>query len=239
MSGIDLQSSVAQIVLKQPVLSRVFEQLGIDYCCGGNKTLEQACGDKGLEAKAIVERLNAAGSAREAEGPVLDLAAMPLDELAQHIEETHHTFLRDELPRLDALTKKVAEVHGDREPRMIEVRSVFVALVEELAPHMMKEEQILFPMIRDLVQADKTPQFHCGTLANPIGQMRIEHDNAGSALEKLSELTDGFVAPEWGCNTCRAMADGLQGLALDLHQHIHKENNVLFPRAIEMEKQKQ
>jgi regulator of cell morphogenesis and NO signaling len=160
---------------------------------------------------------------------------MSLIELAEHIEETHHAYLREELPRLDFMTEKVSRVHGDKEPRLLRVREAFVALKAELEPHMMKEERVLFPIIRELEASASRPEFHCGSVANPIRQMEHEHDQAGDALAIIREATDDFVPPEWACNTYRAMLDSLEKLEADMHQHVHKENNVLFPKAIEME----
>ncbi|MGB7343565.1 MAG: hemerythrin domain-containing protein [Pirellulaceae bacterium] len=137
------------------------------------------------------------------------------------------------------MTEKVARVHGDKEPRLATVRQVFVALKNELEPLMMKEEKILFPIIRQMEASASSPEFHCGGVANPIRQMEHEHDQAGNALAILNEATDGYVPPEWACNTYRAMLDSLENLEADMHQHIHKENNVLFPKAIELEEAKQ
>ena len=133
------------------------------------------------------------------------------------------------------MTKKVAMAHGKANIKLHEIRETFLAMSSELVDHMMKEEKILFPMIRQLDENAETSVFHCGTLANPIRQMETEHTQAGSALERLRELTDDYTPPEWACNTYRAMLDGLENIEQDLHVHIHKENNVLFPRAIKME----
>lgn len=234
---INAADTVGLVVARRPALSRVFEQVGIDYCCGGKKTLEEACTEKGIDPEGLVDRLEGALSLGDHE-PVVDAAAMSLAELADHIEQTHHVYLRSELPRLESMTEKVASVHGGKDPRLDEVRNTFQALAQELSSHMMKEEQILFPMVRQLEASESTPTFHCGSVQNPIQQMEHEHDQVGSALERLRELTDGFTLPEWACNTYRAMLDALAHLERDLHQHIHKENNVLFPSALEMEKKK-
>jgi len=163
---------------------------------------------------------------------------MSLTKLADHIERTHHVYLQSELPRLNDITENVAALHGGKDPRLHHVRQTFLALAAELSSHMMKEEHILFPMVRQLEESDEAPIFHCGTLANPIRQMQMEHDQADSALGRLRELTDGFATPEWACNTYRSLLDALAHLERDLHQHIHEENEVLFPRALEMEQRK-
>lgn len=235
MNTFNVSDTVGEVVAQSPALSRVFEDNGIDYCCGGGQTLDQVCQKKGLDPKVLLATLqeSAQGSAEES---VVDAAAMSLTELADHIVETHHDYLRSELPRLAGMTQKVAAVHGEKDPRLSQIKDTFSAMAEELSSHMMKEEQILFPMVRELDVSETTPAFHCGTLANPIQQMESEHDNAGSALAKLHELTDGYTPPDWACNTYLAMLDGLAYLELDLHQHIHKENNVLFPRALAVER---
>lgn len=226
--------TVGAVVTRQPSLSRVFEKAGIDYCCGGKKSLEDACREKGIDLDELVNRLEEAQASQEKEN-VVDAAVMSLTELADHIETTHHAYLRSELPRLDAMTEKVASVHGEKDSRLREVRETYRALAAELTSHMMKEEQILFPMVRQLEATESAQEFHCGSVQNPIGQMEHEHDQAGAALERLRELTDGYTPPEWACNTYRALLDALSHLERDLHQHIHKENNVLFPRTITME----
>ena len=233
MSTFQVHDTVGDVVVRRPALARVFEQMGIDYCCGGKKTLDEVCRKKGLDTKTLLITLEESATSRDA--PAVDAAAMPLTELADHIEQTHHAYLRSEFPRLNGMTDKVASVHGEKEPRLHQVRDTFLALHEELSGHMMKEEQMLFPMVRQLDATATVPDFHCGSIANPIRQMELEHDQAGSALERLRELTDGYTPPDWACNTYRAMLDALTHLEGDLHQHIHKENNVLFPRALEME----
>ena len=169
---------------------------------------------------------------------VEDVAVMSLTELADHIEQTHHTYLHSELPRLDEMTEKVASVHGERDPRLHQIREIFLALATEMSNHMMKEERILFPMVRQLDASETTPTFHCGSLANPIRQMESEHTQAGSALEDLRELADGYTPPDWACNTYRAMLDALARFDHDLQLHMRKEGEVLFPRALEMENKK-
>ncbi|NUN93401.1 MAG: iron-sulfur cluster repair di-iron protein [Verrucomicrobiae bacterium] len=229
--------SVGAIVTRKPALARIFEQAGIDYCCGGKKSLEAACREKGLDPQKVLAQLEAAAAVATGGGGV-DAAKMTLTELADHIQTTHHAYLKAELPRLEAMTKKVAAVHGEHDPRLPQVKEVYLGMAWELKEHTLKEEQVLFPMIRELDAAASTPAFHCGSLAAPIRAMELEHDSAGGAIEKIRELTDGFTPPEWACNTYRAMLDALALFERDLHQHVHKENNILFPRAIQMEEAK-
>jgi regulator of cell morphogenesis and NO signaling len=154
----------------------------------------------------------------------------------KHIIVTHHAYLGQELPRLRRMADRVAKVHGEREGRLEELERVVSALADELESHMAKEERILFPFIQLLEQSPTLPYLPFGTLANPIRAMEHEHESAGNGLEAIRRLTDGFVPPGWACNTYRALFDGLRELELDLHQHIHKENNILFPKALELEK---
>lgn len=227
-------TTVGQLVAERPSRARFFERLGIDYCCGGKKPLAEVCAVKGLDASTILQAMLAAEAGEEQRGSV-DPAAMTLTALADHIEATHHAYLRAELPRLTQITEKVARVHGAHDRRLELVAAVFATLREEMEAHMPKEEQILFPLIRRLESAGAAGEAHCGSIANPIRVMESEHESAGQALAELRTLTDGFTPPSYACNTYRAMLDGLQQLESDLHQHVHKENNILFPRAIKLE----
>lgn len=234
MSTLTAQQTVGELVRERPNRARVFENFGIDYCCGGKKPLSEACAKKGQNVNEVLEAIQAADSAGSTEDAV-DCASMRLDELVDHIIATHHAYLGRELPRLQEMSAKVARVHGDKDPRLGKLASVVNGLVDELSSHMMKEERILFPVIRQLEQSAALPATPFGTIANPIRAMEAEHDTAGSALEDMRSLTDGYTPPDWACNTYRALLEGLRELELDLHQHIHKENNVLFPRAIVLE----
>lgn len=234
MGTIQVNETVGEVVARHPGLSRVFEEAGVDYCCGGKKSLEEVCREKGFDPQEFVETLEDAAQSAENAGHV-DTLSMSLTELADHIVQVHHGYLRKELPRLSGLTEKVARVHGEKDARLEQVRGTFAALTESLSAHTMKEEQVLFPMIRQLEASDTLPAFHCGSIGNPIRQMESEHQDAGAALETLRRLTDGHTPPDWACNTYRAMLDALAQLERDLHQHIHKEDSVLFPRAIELE----
>lgn len=236
MTTFQINDTVGEIVRDHPALSRLFEQAQVDYCCGGQKTLAEACAKRGIDPQAFLTQLE--DYARVETAPDVNLAALSLTELADHIERIHHAYLHTELPRLEKMVTKVAAVHGEKEPRLMQVKDVFLTLSAELATHLMKEEQILFPMIRQLEASDTLPTFHCGTVANPVRRMELEHDEAGEALRELRQLTDDFTPPDWACNTYRAMLDGLHTFELDMHQHVHKENNVLFPKAIALEHQK-
>jgi regulator of cell morphogenesis and NO signaling len=171
-----------------------------------------------------------AGSAAVDDGePVF--SSQTLSDMCDSIESSHHAYLRQELPRLTQLVAKVLSVHGAQHTWLSELSDAFQQLREELVPHMFKEEQILFPAIRTIEQSRTVPFFPFGSVDNPIRMMEHEHDVAGQALKTMRETTSDYALPVGGCNTFRAMLDGLRELEYDLHQHIHKENNILFPRA--------
>lgn len=234
MITLDPEQTVGEFVRQKPTRARVFESLKIDYCCGGKVSLVRACEKRGVDVNEVLQAISANDEQADL-GTLVDVDSMALTELANHIEATHHAYLREELPRLDAMTEKVARVHGDKDERLFQMRQAFIALKAELEPHMMKEERILFPIVRQLEASPERQEFHCGSVANPIRQMEHEHDQAGDALAILHESTDGYTPPDWACNTYRAMLDSLARLEADMHQHIHKENNVLFPKAIQLE----
>ena len=226
----DLQTPVARLVDAAPGAARVFERLGLDYCCGGKLTLAQACQRAGLEPAAVLQQLTASAmDAAEAHPTSWADASFP--ELITHILDVHHAFLRRELPRLSSLADKVAAVHTGNHPELVELRLVVHQLASELDVHMQKEERILFPMIHELGGPMRARAFHCGTISNPIRVMELEHRDAGHGLERLRALTGGFTAPADGCASYRALMEGLAALELDLHAHVHEENNILFPRA--------
>lgn len=234
MTALDTRITVGQLVAERPSRSRVFQQLGIDFCCGGKKPLEEACRDQGIDPQTVLKML-LASEQPDAAGAV-DPANLSLAQLCDHIEQSHHAYLRQELPRLQAMIAKVAAVHGDRHPWMYDVVTVFNPFMREMESHMVKEEQVLFPMIRALEAGESNVADHCGgTIANPVRMMEHEHDDAGEALRRLRKLTDDYTPPIGACMTFRAMLDGLRDLEEDMHQHVHKENNVLFPRAVAFE----
>ena len=234
MTTLTPADTVGEFVRRSPKLARVFENFGIDYCCGGKRPLVQACQKRGIDIAEVMRQLDVCESSDEAQN-LIDVDSLSLTELADHIEATHHAYLRDELPRLEFMTEKVSRVHGDKSENLHRMRDAFVALKADLEPHMMKEERVLFPIVRQLEASADRPQLHCGTVANPIRQMEHEHDIAGEALAILRESTDGYTPPDSACNTYRAMLESLARLEADIHQHIHKENNVLFVKVQSIE----
>ncbi len=234
MSTLDVNSTVGQWVVEYPRTARVFEDCQIDYCCGGGTSLADACAKNSLDVKKVMAELTLVVANPEPE-PERDWSESSLTELCDHIQQTHHAYLRGELPRLEAIMEKVAAAHGEAHPETNEVKKLFAELRAELEPHMFKEEQILFPAIRAMEAASSRPLFPFGTVANPIRMMEHEHDAVGDALARLRTLTKDFRVPDDACNTYRVMLDGLKQLEADLHTHIHKENNILFPRAQTLE----
>jgi regulator of cell morphogenesis and NO signaling len=231
--------TIGQLVLERPGRARVFERLGIDYCCGGKKPLRQACQERGMDPRAVVQVIEVYDRQDDGRPSERDWSVADLTELADHIEQTHHAYLKRELPRLEQLLGKIAAVHGQRRPEVRELEQVFRAFKAELESHMAKEEQVLFPLCRRMAWATRAgvalPAFHCGSVQNPIRVMIAEHEHAGAALARMRELTGGYVPPEGACNTYRAALHALEELEKDMHQHVHKENNILFPRAAGLE----
>lgn len=234
--SINIQQKVADLVSERPRRAVVFEDLGIDYCCSGDIPLTDACARRGVAVEQVVSLLEASDAEDFQETEIPNLGAMGLVELTDHILDTHHVYMHKELPRLAAAMQQALEAHGDKNPALHELARVFTELRNELEMHLMKEEQILFPGIKELAASDKAIEFHCGSLGNPISVMEMEHDSAGRALEKIRQLTNNYTPPAWACNTFTALIDGLQRLEKDLHRHIHKENYVLFPKVIDREK---
>jgi len=220
---------VADIAAHHPTTIRVFQRHGIDFCCGGKRPLDEVCGERGLDATALVSELEEALAAGDADDR--SWADAPLSELVDHILERYHARLRQDLPALSQMAEKVVRVHGDHHPEMIPpLAETFRGLRAELESHMMKEEQILFPAIEQLEASAGAGGFP-GMIDGPIEVMEHEHDDAARALERMRELTGGYSAPEGACNTFRGLFAGLEALEADLHRHIHLENNILFPRA--------
>ena len=228
---VDTERTVAQLVTERPSRARVFERLGVDYCCGGKRSLAVACAEKGLDAATVAAMLDATeeggGDSDEA-----DWGKASLEALCDHIVGTHHAYLRQELPRVTALVDKVVRAHGDHHSELAETQDLVTAVAAELDAHMLVEEQVIFPACRKL-EAEGSSGFP--SLGEPIEALEQDHLVTGVALERIRELTRGYAAPADACNTYRAMLEGLESLERDLHRHIHEENNVLFPRAIALE----
>lgn len=225
---------VGQWAMDYPQLIPVLERHQIDYCCGGDRTLANACHAAGVDLQEVLAEMSQIESDGD-DASTVDWSTAGLADLCDHIEQTHHAFLREALPRLAQLATKARNAHADDHPKLVAVAETFRELFAELVPHMLKEEQILFPAIRCLEDAEQPIAFPFGSVHNPIHMMEHEHDQAGAALRKLRELTGGYHVPDDACPTYRALLVGLAQLEADLHEHIYKENNILFPRAAQLE----
>jgi regulator of cell morphogenesis and NO signaling len=222
---VSLNTPVAQLVTDRPARARIFERLGIDYCCGGDHSLAEACRKHDLDPTTVAEMLDAA---TDASGPsdTTDWSEASLGALIDHIESAHHAYLRRELPRLERLLTRVAQAHGTEVPWTREVLEVFLDLKADLEAHMRSEEEQVFPSIRAVEENGPSSLDRSG-----VEQMIEEHDEAGAALDKLRDLTSDYTPPEDACPKFRAAMKGLEELETNMHQHVHKENNILFPRA--------
>lgn len=227
-------TKVSKIVAQNYRTAQVFTAHGIDFCCNGGIPLEQACKNQNVDLQLLTNEINQALASPEDE----NFAAMPLDELVRHIEKVHHTYVRTTIPALTAYLTKLCQVHGERHPELYKIKTLFDQSAIELTQHMEKEEQVLFPYIQALA-ASQRGQFplsppHFGHLQNPISMMEAEHENEGARFKAIASLADGYTAPKDGCQTYRVAFMVLQEFETDLHKHIHLENNILFPKALEM-----
>lgn len=227
---ITAETTIGGLVAARPLYARLFEKLGIDYCCGGKLSIAAACAKLKLDVDTTLKFLESTAAVLQAGPAEVDAAAMSLTELADHIEVTHHTYLKEDLPRLVEMAERVASKHSERDPRLPEIAAATRELAEEMICHMQKEEFILFPLVRQIDAGRGNSS--APLLTGPIHQMEDEHQAAGDAIARLRLLTDGFSLATAICNTHRALLDGLARFETDLHQHVHKENNVLFPRAL-------
>lgn len=241
--SINTQRTVAEIALESPQAAAVFEKLGIDYCCGGGKPLASACEAAGVNLDRVAGLLEEAAVTSTTGKEACNWSEQSLANLIGHIVEKHHAYCREEGARLGPLLAKVVSKHGEHHPELAEVQEHFTSLGNELRMHMMKEEQMLFPYIIALEDSSTRkappPRAPFGTVQNPVRMMVEEHDGAGQLLKQIRGLTGNFAAPEDACSSFKALYQGLEAFEADLHQHIHLENNLLFPRAIALEEQVQ
>lgn len=230
MSPIDLSTAVGEIVARHPSTSRIFDRAGVDFCCGGKKSLGEACRANGLAADRLLGELEAELAA-VADEPDAALAEAPLAALTRYIVERFHVPLREELPRLVRMADRVLEAHGRAHPEVVpELAQIVRRFRAELEGHMAKEEALLFPAIEAL-EGPASAAAIASPIAALVAAMESEHDAAGGALTRIRQLTGSFVPPAGACNTFRALYDGLARLEADMHLHVHLENSVLFPRA--------
>ena len=235
--NLNSRKTVRELAVEVPNATRVFEKLGIDYCCGGKKPLDEACGAANLPLDDVLAALDASAAATAT--AEFTLPSGSLAELIDHIVKTHHKFTREEIARLKALLDKVCSVHGKNHPELLAIRETFLGLAQELTLHLMKEENVLFPYIvrmeEAVLQNDPVLPAPFGTVQNPVRMMMQEHDGAGEALRHIREASRNFSAPQDACISYQTLYQALAGFEADLHQHIHLENNILFPRTVVME----
>ena len=238
--SVTMERTVRELALEEAGVARIFERLGIDYCCGGKQTLEQACRAAGLSTDKVLGELEGAHQSGHALAEETDWQAAPLGDLISHIKNTHHKYTSAEIARLGPLFDKVCSVHGERHPELLNLRTTFQGLAQELTTHMMKEEMVLFPYIErmeeSVIQNEPILPAPFGAVQNPISMMEHEHDSAGNALRALRTSSNNYTAPADGCTSFQTLYKTLAEFEADLHQHIHLENNILFPRAIALEK---
>jgi regulator of cell morphogenesis and NO signaling len=232
--------SVREVAVQVPESTRLFETLKIDYCCGGNKPLTEACASAGVEVNNVIAMLAVLSKTNGKENETVDFQKLSLTELITHIIETHHVFTKSELDRLHALTEKVIGAHATNHPELLKVGELFRQLGTDLEPHMFKEEQILFPYMKamELAASENQPRPFApfGTVDNPIRMMTKEHDTAGDILRELRTVTSDYRVPSDACISYQTLYQALEEFEKDLHQHIHLENNILFPKAVKLER---
>ncbi len=229
------KATVGEVVAADYRAARVFERFGIDFCCGGNRSVAEACRTAAVDPGAVERELHALPPARPDDDS--DVTRWPPDRLIDHIVSTHHAYTRSALRGIARYLAKLVEVHGSRHPELARISSTWDRLAEDLNQHMMKEERVLFPYIRDLAAShggSRPSPF--GTVENPIRMMEREHQEAGDDLQLIRELSNGYMPPRDGCATYRICFEELAHFERDLHLHVHLENNVLFPKAVELER---
>ena len=230
---------IGELVARDYRTASVFKKYSIDFCCQGNRTIEEACEKKNIDTKKVLEDLVAMMEAKSES--TTDYQSWPLDLLADYIEKKHHRYVQEKTLEIQPYLDKICKVHGERHPELLEIKEEFNASAGELAAHMKKEELILFPFIRKMTKAKlentKVEAAHFGTVKNPIQMMMNEHTVEGNRFRKIEELSNNYTPPLDACNTYRVSFALLKEFEQDLHLHIHLENNILFPRAIEIEKE--
>jgi len=235
---LDPNREVGEFAATVPNAVKVFETYGIDYCCHGSDSLAKACKKLGVHLSEVCQALEK-NSVIKVEG-FIDWDKKKLSELISYIVSKHHSFTKTELDRLINLLNKVCSVHENNHPELNKVKTLFYLLFQDLTTHLMKEEQVLFPYIIRLEtavdQKEPLPYSHFGSVNNPIQMMMYEHDQASSLLKELHSVTNSYISPDDACASYKALYAGIKDLELDLHQHIHLESNILFPRAVELEK---
>jgi len=229
---------IGEMVAEDFRTAAVFKKYGIDFCCRGGRTIEDACKDKTVDAETIYNELE---NIPNQSNNNIDFKSWPLDLLVEYVEKTHHAYVEEKTPILLAFLDKLCKVHGERHPELFEINKLFNETAQELSAHLKKEELILFPFIKKMANAKRkgstieAPAF--GTVENPVHMMEHEHTTEGDRVAKISALSNQYTPPADGCNTYKVAYAMLQEFENDLHTHIHIENNILFPKSIQLEKE--
>ena len=233
-------TTIGELVAKDNRKAEVFKKFGIDFCCGGKKSVKDACTVKGIDYNQLERELNAIPE-KGSTGPNHDFNSWKVGFLADYIENVHHTYVKQNIPALREYTTKVARVHGSRHPEVVQVAQLFEEVASELELHLQKEERVLFPYIKQLGKAadagQALPRPAFGSVQSPINMMEMEHESAGQNLAAIRLLTNDYEVPADACTTYRLMFQKLEEFESDLFQHIHLENNILFPKAVQLEKE--
>lgn len=236
--NIQEKTTIGDFVAHDFRTAAIFTKYGIDFCCKGQRTIDEVCTKKNINEANLLNELNAVLATKNDSG--IDFNSWPLDLLIDYIEKTHHRFVEEKTPVLLQFLDKLCSVHGSNHPELIEITELFKASAGELAPHMKKEELVLFPFIKRMINATKSHgsigKPHFGTVKKPIAAMMIEHDNEGERFRTIASLTNNYTPPEDACNTYRVTYAMLEEFEQDLHKHIHLESNILFPKAKALEK---
>ena len=237
--GNTLKTNIGDIVAEDYRTAQVFKNHKIDFCCRGNRSIQEVAENNKLDAITLLNEIQ--NVQNQSAGDNIDFKSWPLDLLADYIEKKHHRYVAERIPVLQQYLNKLCQVHGERHPELFEITEHFNASAGELAMHMKKEELIVFPAVRKMVQANQTgtqmQPLHFGTIQNPIQVMMQEHDNEGERFRHIEALSNGYTPPADGCTTYNVTYSLLKEFEDDLHNHIHLENNILFPKAEELEKQ--
>lgn len=238
MTSIQENQNIGELVAEDYRAASVFKKYGIDFCCQGDRTVNDACEQKKIDTRSVLNDLDKATLSKS--NTATDFQSWPLDLLADYIEKTHHRYVQEKTMEVQPYLDKICKVHGERHPELFKIKAEFNASAGELAAHMKKEELILFPFIRKMVKAKqesaKVAAPHFGTVKKPIQMMMEDHTVEGERFRKIEEISNSYTPPKDACNTYRVTFALLKEFEQDLHLHIHLENNILFPKAIELEK---
>lgn len=231
-------TTIGDFVAKDFRTASIFTKYGIDFCCKGQRTIDEVCKKMAIDEDNLLEELNVVLATKNDSG--IDFSSWPLDLLIDYIEKTHHRFVEEKTPVILQFLDKLCSVHGNNHPELFEINELFKGSAGELAPHMKKEELVLFPFVKRMMNATKSHGVigkpHFGTVKNPIAAMMNEHDNEGERFRAIAALTNNYTPPEDACNTYKVTYSMLEEFEQDLHKHIHLESNILFPKAKALEK---